>query len=172
MVTISPIKAFSDNYIWLIERGQQAFVVDPGEPDPVLTRLAERGLELTGILITHHHFDHTGAVKRLQEKTGCDTWGPAGSPAGEFDHTVSEGDCVSVMGESFEVLEVPGTPSTILLTIVRHKVPCFAVTRYSSAAVAECLKARQHRCAPLWKSSVRCRPIRESIVHTNTLWVI
>ena len=63
MMTISPINAFSDNYIWLIERGQQAFVVDPGEPDPVLARLAERGLELTGILITHHHFDHTGAVQ-------------------------------------------------------------------------------------------------------------
>ena len=52
MVTISPINAFSDNYIWLIERGQHAYVVDPGEPEPVLTRLAERGLELTGILIT------------------------------------------------------------------------------------------------------------------------
>ena len=108
MVTISPINAFSDNYIWLIERGQQAFVVDPGEPDPVLERLAERGLELTGILITHHHFDHTGAVKALQEKTGCQTWGPAGSPAGVFDHTVTEGDRASVLGESFEVLEVPG----------------------------------------------------------------
>ena len=108
MVTISPINAFSDNYIWLIERGQHAYVVDPGEPEPVLLRLAERGLELTGILITHHHFDHTGAVQVLQEKTGCDTWGPAGSPEGVFDHTVTEGDQVSVLGESFEVLEVPG----------------------------------------------------------------
>ncbi|MDA8679527.1 hydroxyacylglutathione hydrolase [Luminiphilus sp.] len=108
MMTISPIKAFSDNYIWLIERAQQAFVVDPGEPEPVLASLAERGLELTGILITHHHFDHTGAVQALQEKTGCDTWGPVGSPAGEFDHALSESDRVVVLGESFEVLEVPG----------------------------------------------------------------
>ena len=123
MVTISPIKAFSDNYIWLIERGQQAFVVDPGEPDPVLTRLAERGLALTGILITHHHFDHTGAVKRLQEKTGCDTWGPAGSPAGEFDHTVFEGDCVSVMGESFEVRGAGTHPRPYCLPLCGTKCP-------------------------------------------------
>ena len=38
-ITISPIKAFSDNYIWLIVRNNQAFVVDPGEPGPVLTTL-------------------------------------------------------------------------------------------------------------------------------------
>ena len=28
MLTISPIRAFSDNYIWLIVRNKQAFVVD------------------------------------------------------------------------------------------------------------------------------------------------
>ena len=62
MLTISPINAFSDNYIWLIRRGNQGFVVDPGEPAPVLTALKAGGIELSGILITPHHFDHTGAV--------------------------------------------------------------------------------------------------------------
>ena len=41
MLTISPIRAFSDNYIWLIVRNNQAFVVDPGEPAPVLAALTE-----------------------------------------------------------------------------------------------------------------------------------
>ena len=61
-LTISPIRAFSDNYIWLIARNTQAFVVDPGEPGPVLTTLQAENVELSGILVTHHHFDHTGAV--------------------------------------------------------------------------------------------------------------
>ena len=76
MLTISPINAFSDNYIWLIKRGNQGFVVDPGEPGPVLAALKAGGIELSGILITHHHFDHTGAVAALKDATGCAVWGP------------------------------------------------------------------------------------------------
>ena len=108
MLTISPIRAFSDNYIWLITRGNQGFVVDPGEPGPVVTALQAGGIELTGILVTHHHFDHTGAVDALKAETGCEVWGPPDSPAGPYDHTVREGDTASVLGVDFSVLNVPG----------------------------------------------------------------
>ena len=46
VLNISPIRAFSDNYIWLISRENQAYVVDPGEPAPVLSALDEAGLQL------------------------------------------------------------------------------------------------------------------------------
>ena len=60
MLTVTPIKAFSDNYIWCLRRpeGNEAYIVDPGDADVVLQALAQDGLELAGILITHHHFDH------------------------------------------------------------------------------------------------------------------
>lgn len=107
-LTISPINAFSDNYIWLISNGHQAFVVDPGDADPVMAALSTSQLDLSGILITHHHFDHTGGLAELQSLTGCATWGPVDSPGGTFDHTLREGDVVSVLGVDFSVLEVPG----------------------------------------------------------------
>ena len=107
-LTISPIDAFSDNYIWLIRRGSEAFVVDPGDADPVLTVLSQSQLKLSGILITHHHFDHTGGVAQLQTATGCETWGPIDSPAGVYDNILQEGDLLSVLGADFSVLEVPG----------------------------------------------------------------
>ena len=68
MLTISPIRAFSDNYIWLIVRNNQAFVVDPGEPGPVLAALEAAAIKLSGILVTHHHFDHVGGNQKLKEK--------------------------------------------------------------------------------------------------------
>ena len=68
-LTISPIPAFSDNYIWLIHASQGAYVVDPGEPEPVLTT-GDIDASLNGILVTHHHYDRTGAV-RHSESTGC-----------------------------------------------------------------------------------------------------
>jgi hydroxyacylglutathione hydrolase len=107
-LTISPIPAFSDNYIWLIVADGLAFVVDPGEPEPVLETLKGHNLNLVGVLVTHHHLDHTGAVATLKAETGCEVWGPVESPAGPFDHMVTEGDIVEVLGEHFRVLSVPG----------------------------------------------------------------
>ena len=53
MLQAHPVKAFSDNYIWLLEAGpDSAFVVDPGDAGPVLAALASRGLSLGGILVT------------------------------------------------------------------------------------------------------------------------
>lgn len=106
--TISPISAFSDNYIWLITEGDIAYVVDPGDPEPVIKALEESRLHLAGILVTHHHYDHTGAVATLQAQTGCAVWGPPDSPAGPYQHTVVEGDTVTILDVDFEVLAVPG----------------------------------------------------------------
>ncbi|MEL0137249.1 MAG: MBL fold metallo-hydrolase, partial [Halieaceae bacterium] len=69
-LTISPIHAFSDNYIWMLSNGSGAFVVDPGDADPVLETLSQMQLKLSGIFITHHHFDHTGGLAALQSETG------------------------------------------------------------------------------------------------------
>ncbi|MBY5992011.1 hydroxyacylglutathione hydrolase [Ferrimonas balearica] len=66
-MNITPIPAFSDNYIWCLSRGSAAWVVDPGSAEPVLAHLAEQGLTLKGILITHHHWDHTDGIEALRK---------------------------------------------------------------------------------------------------------
>ena len=65
MLNIFPIKAFSDNYIWTLVEGSDAFVVDPGDPSPVEEKLQEMNLNLQGIIITHHHFDHSGGIEKM-----------------------------------------------------------------------------------------------------------
>lgn len=64
---IIPIPAFKDNYIWLIHNNRQAVIVDPGDAEPVLETLQHLQLDLTTILITHHHHDHIGGVADLQK---------------------------------------------------------------------------------------------------------
>ena len=72
-----PLPAFDDNYIWMLHDGHRALVVDPGDAQPVLDALQREGLRLHGILVTHHHADHTGGVDVLRTATGAHDIGPA-----------------------------------------------------------------------------------------------
>jgi hydroxyacylglutathione hydrolase len=105
---LTPLPAFNDNYIWMMRLGSRAWVVDPGQAEPVLTALESNGLALEGILITHHHGDHTGGVSALREATGAAVHGPAGEDLPEPCLRHHAGDTVEVMGTRFMVMEVPG----------------------------------------------------------------
>lgn len=80
MLDATPIRAFSDNYIWMIhglrDRTQVA-VVDPGDAAPVVDTLESQGLKLGAILVTHHHYDHVGGVAALRRRYGAEVIGPA-----------------------------------------------------------------------------------------------
>lgn len=73
MEPVITIPALGDNYIYLYCYHQgNAFVVDPGSATPVLKVLEKYGLNLTHVLITHRHFDHTAGIEDLRRKTGCE----------------------------------------------------------------------------------------------------
>lgn len=103
-----PLPAFDDNYIWLLHNAHDAWVVDPGDPQPVAQALKDKGLQLKGILITHHHSDHTAGVAALRNATGAPVFGPAREAMPEPLQRLGAGDTVPVLGMAFQVLEVPG----------------------------------------------------------------
>ncbi|HYA67016.1 MAG TPA: hydroxyacylglutathione hydrolase [Burkholderiaceae bacterium] len=107
-VQITPIPAFRDNYIWLLERENHAVVVDPGDADPVLRALAQGARKLDAILLTHHHLDHVGGVAELVAVHAPQVFGPANSPFAHIDVRLHDGDRLEVLGEQLRVLAVPG----------------------------------------------------------------
>jgi hydroxyacylglutathione hydrolase len=109
MTAIRPIRAFSDNYIWCCSDGAaQAFVVDPGDAAPVEATLAREGLALAAILVTHHHFDHTGGVAALKASHRCRVYGPHNPAIEGIDERLADGERLTVLGMDFEVIAVPG----------------------------------------------------------------
>lgn len=113
MLNLTPLRAFNDNYIWLLQQPatQQCAVVDPGDAQPVLDWLADnQSWQLTDILITHHHGDHTGGIQQLKQATNARVIGPATENIPLRDVAVADQQ-LQVLGHSVQVLPVPGHTS-------------------------------------------------------------
>ena len=110
MLNVLTVPAFDDNYLWLIHDGRHAAVVDPGDAEPILAALAEHGLSLVAILLTHHHADHIGGVPRLLQHARVPVFGPAGENIGAVTRPLVEGDVATVpeLDLTLSVLDVPG----------------------------------------------------------------
>jgi hydroxyacylglutathione hydrolase len=113
MLKITPIKAFDDNYIWMLRDrdSKYAVVVDPGDETPVLDWLNEQSLALSAILITHHHYDHVGGIPELMAAfPGITVFGPAGESIRGITDFLHDHDRPNIPGldVDFQVLEVPG----------------------------------------------------------------
>ena len=110
MLTLVPLPAFDDNYIWVWHDERYAVAVDPGDPAPLLDYLDASGLTLSAVLITHHHRDHTGGNTVLRQRTGCAIYAPDNPRIPAVTHTVHGGDAVDIpaLGLHFDVLATPG----------------------------------------------------------------
>lgn len=110
--TLTPLPAFDDNYLWLLDNGSEALVVDPGDALPVAAALDARNLTLAGILLTHHHGDHVGGVAALRPRLRGPIYAPEREPMPEpLQNAVTRvrgGDIVALLGLHFSVLDVPG----------------------------------------------------------------
>ena len=113
MLEVSPVRAFSDNYLWLVRTPGDpagAVVVDPGDARPVQVALEEQGLQLRAILVTHHHPDHVGGVRALAERYLAEVFGPAREKL-PCEFRPLEGSAVVSLpglGLEFDVMDVPG----------------------------------------------------------------
>jgi len=108
MFEVLPLPAFKDNYLWLLVRSSYAVVVDPGDAHVVRQALQNQQLSLQAILLTHHHADHTGGAEILHREHDCPVFGPASEHIEATTHPVCEGKVVEVLGQTFQVLDVPG----------------------------------------------------------------
>lgn len=111
LIHIEPIKAFTDNYIWLIHNKLKAIIVDPGESRPVIKALANKKLDLVAILITHHHQDHIGGVSLLKEKyPNINVFAPKKDKYNFVNISVKNGDEINIpeLKIGYKIIEIPG----------------------------------------------------------------
>jgi hydroxyacylglutathione hydrolase len=99
------------NYLIYCPKTRDCCVVDPLEVDLILEHAAEQDLNITQIINTHEHWDHTGGNEALKAKTGARIFAHHGAKdlIPGFDQGVHAGEIIQI-GESIKltVLETPG----------------------------------------------------------------
>jgi len=106
----------SDNFGVLVHDPQTGATAAIDAPDaaPILKALSDKGWDLTDVLITHHHFDHTQGIAGLKAAfPRARVTGPIreASKIAGLDAEVQEGDTVKIGSFEAMVIEVPGHTS-------------------------------------------------------------
>ncbi|OGN99702.1 MAG: hypothetical protein A2Y90_04815 [Chloroflexi bacterium RBG_13_52_12] len=119
-----------------MESSGEGMVIDPGgNSEEIYHAIADSGLDIMIIVLTHGHSDHIAALRDIQDKTGAevaihvsdaDFLEGHGSFSSQFgisyktphppDRLLREDDVIEVGGRSFKVIHTPGhTPGSICL---------------------------------------------------------
>ena len=115
MGSVTVIPAFGDNFIYLYEYAKnKALAVDPCDSLLVEQALNRKQLQLTTILVTHHHWDHTAGIADLKKKTGCEVIGGDRQRIKGIDRVVGNGQVIKLSDTEILVIATPGHTSTSL----------------------------------------------------------
>lgn len=102
------LPAFTDNYIWAMRQENRLYVVDPGDAEVVKQHAIDQGLTVTGILVTHKHYDHIGGIQALVNCYKCNVYGPNCADIPQVTHKLSAGDKLEIEDYHFQILNLPG----------------------------------------------------------------
>ena len=147
----------TDNYGALVHDSATGATasVDAPEAAPIFAALAERGSNLSDVLITHHHADHVQGVAELKAKSpNLRVRGPAKDAARIpfLDRPVAEGDYARVGSIAAKVIETPGhTLGHIAYYFEEDEIDFCGDTLFSLG----CGRAFETPYAVLWSSLVK-----------------
>ena len=128
---IVPVTPFQQNCLLLWDSvSKRGAVFDPGgDVEAIVDAIAQTGIKVEAIYLTHGHIDHAGGAEELKAALGVEIIGPhkADKPllqgiekqaqmfgvAGGYrnaapDRWLDEGDSVDIAGHKFEIFHCPG----------------------------------------------------------------
>lgn len=130
LIKTLPVGQLETNcYIVTNENSLECVVIDPGdESNTILDYIEDNRLKCRAVMLTHGHFDHTGAVEPVLAETGATLYMNekddlrSGLPAGygfslpEGGKYYGDGDVIEEAGLRFEIMATPGhTPGGVTI---------------------------------------------------------
>ena len=110
MITSLPILPRSRNYCHIIQQDQCAVIFDPGEALPVIYWAKQRSLDITHILITHHHWDHTNGIAEVKKHYPNAKVVTSTTSSVESDICLADGECLQIdyLQHPIRAIHIPG----------------------------------------------------------------
>lgn len=102
----------SNGYVIFQKEGGEAFLIDPGYNSKVFIEyIKAHDFTLKGILLTHHHYDHVGAVERVKNVFDCPVYlhrRDCDMYRKNVDVYMEDGDILYLEDEAIKVINTPG----------------------------------------------------------------
>lgn len=119
----------ANGYVVSDEDSGSCYIIDPGyRPKVFIQYVAKAGLRPEGILLTHHHSDHTGAAEQVRKALGCPVYMHRADcdAYGEWvDVYLEGGESMRLGEERFQVLHTPGHTKGCVSFMFRKSRACF-----------------------------------------------
>ena len=132
--------------------------IDAPEAAPIEAALQKTGWQLTDILVTHHHADHTQGIGALKQHHKCRVVAPRHEAAriAHVDETVGEGDAVRLGNLEAHVIDTPGhTAGHISYFFPADKLAFVGDTLFSIG----CGRVIEGDAEMMWKSLLKLRAL-------------
>lgn len=130
LIKTLPVGQLETNcYVVTNESTLECVVIDPGdESNTILDYIESNHLKCTAIMITHGHYDHTGAADAVAEETGATVYMNSRDDARVIESrqlpyrlpdngiNYDDGDIIDTAGLRFEIIATPGhTPGGVTI---------------------------------------------------------
>ena len=108
-IQVKIIPQLKDNYSYLIysDVKKLAVVIDPADAEPIIEFIKNNNIIVSGILITHHHSDHTSGINDLLNFQPTEVYSPNQNII-KTSKIIKEGDLIEFDFIKFKVIATSG----------------------------------------------------------------
>ncbi len=108
-ISVKRISQLKDNYSYIIKDNKKklAIIIDPAESTNLINFIDKNKIKLIGILLTHHHEDHTAGVNDLLKYSKVPVYSPSKKINGTTN-VVHDSEIIKLSFLTFKVITTPG----------------------------------------------------------------